>query len=154
MVRRRIKPPTRGRPRDPKRIPRKSSGVGLRPGASGLDLSLSRGDTLYGGGSMDTVYGGVGNDTIVGWNADTIYGGSVMDTIYAGDSIDTLFAGVGDVIHERFYGKDRVQARAVLSPLNGKSLRVTYNPDTGLYLDPKMGRWLKPPAWMAAQLKG
>ena len=154
MVRRRIKPPTRGRPRDPKRIPKKSPGVGLRPGASGFDLTMSCCDTLYAGGAMDTVYGGTGNDSIVGWSADTIYAGSAMDTIYGGVSNDTLFAGVGDVLYERFYGKDRVQARAVLSPISGKSLRVTYNPDTGLYLDPKMGRWMKPPAWMAAQLKG
>ncbi len=111
---------------------------GMRPGqtAGGLDAH-----TIYAGdaGLSHTIYAG---DSGL---SHTIYAGSNMNTFFGGGRMNTVpsyEAGAGaEVITQR-----------IIDPATRAPVMVVYNRRTGLYLDSKLGRWVKAPPWVAAQI--
>lgn len=139
----------------------------------GVLKSPGAGATLYGGGGADTIYGGgdaiyggnhailsrlrgAGNTVDTGAVADTVYGGMKADTVYGGGIADTIYAGSkagfpgGGTMSG---GGTRVVTATVVNPATRSPISVTYDRETGAYLDKSLKRWVLAPNWMASQIR-
>ncbi|WP_146205003.1 hypothetical protein [Meridianimarinicoccus roseus] len=120
---------------------------GNRPGqvAGGLNAA-----TIYAGdgGLAHTIYAGDSGQF------HTIYAGSNMNTAFGGINMETAFGGAPmNVGKAGAAGSEpEVVTQRITDPATRAPVTVVYNRRTGLYLDSKLGRWVKAPPWVAAQI--
>lgn len=111
---------------------------GIRPGQSAGGLNV---DTIYAGdgGLSHTIYAGDSGQF------HTIYAGSNMNTFFGGARMNTATANASASGAE-------VVTQRITDPVTRAPVTIVYNRRTGLYLDSKLGRWVKAPPWVAAQI--